>query len=193
MHVFSRLTSFVLFILSLSLFAHALPAPGSSGALVTRDPKCDQLVDVVVDLKTKVDTCISAIVKAEVVADVSVQIDAIVGHVNTCANAIVAIGAVSDIDTVVKADIAARVAAIIAVIVKACLRLSVKFGLQVFLELFVKIDAAIKLLLVNLSVCIDGIVVLISQIVVATCAHILVTLNFELCLSVLALVNVGIY
>ncbi|CAE6458425.1 unnamed protein product [Rhizoctonia solani] len=193
MLAFSRLTSFILFVLSLSLFTYALPAPGASGALSTRDAKCDQLVDIVVGLKTKVDTCISAALKAEVVADVTAQLNLVVGHVESCAHAVVAIGPVTDIDDIVKADVAAKVAAIIAVILKACLRLSIKFGLQVLLDLFAKIDVVLKLLLVNLGACVDGIVILVSKIAVATCAHILAKLNFKLCLNTLALVNVGIY
>ncbi|CAE6450297.1 unnamed protein product [Rhizoctonia solani] len=191
MHVLSRLTSFILFVLSMSIFTHALPSPGTSGALTTRDAKCDQLVDVVVALKANVDTCIAAIVKADVAADINLQLEAIVRHVQATADTIVTVGAVADMDAIVKADVAAKVAAIIAVILKACLRLSIKFGIQVFLELFVKIDAALKLLLVNIGACVDGIVILISQIVVATCAHILVTLSFKSCLSVLTLVGIN--
>ncbi|CAE7233256.1 unnamed protein product [Rhizoctonia solani] len=190
MHAFGRLTSFILFVLSLSLFAHALPAPGTS-ALSIRDPKCDQLLSAVVDLKANVDTCIVAAIKADGPAGVTAQVDLIVGHVHACADAIVAIGSITDMDAVVKADLAAKVAAIIAVILKACLRLSIKFGIQVCIELFVKLDAALKLLLVNLGVCVEGIVVLVSKIVIATCAHILVTLNFNLCLSVLAIVGLN--
>ncbi|KAH7343157.1 hypothetical protein B0J17DRAFT_624909 [Rhizoctonia solani] len=190
MLAFSRLTSFILFVLSLSIFTYALPAPGTSGALSTRDAKCDQLVNVVVDLKAKVDTCISSLVKANALVDVTAQLNLMVEHVEACADAVVAIGPVSDMDAVVKADVAAKVAAIIAVILKACLRLSIKFGIQVFHELFVKIDVALKLLLVNLGTCVDGIVILVSHIVVATCAHIIVTLDFELCAGVLALVGI---
>ncbi|CAE6460435.1 unnamed protein product [Rhizoctonia solani] len=192
MHVFSRLTGFILFVLSLSLFAHAIPAPGTPGALTTRDAKCDQLVGVVVDLKTKIDACIAVMVKAEAAVHVVPQLEAVVGHIQATAEAVLAVGAIHDMDTIVKADVAAKVAAIIAVILKACLRLSIKFGIQIFLELFVKIDAVLKLLLINLGVCVDEIVVLIGQFVLATCAHILVTLNFKLCLDVLAIVNLGI-
>ncbi|KAL5636377.1 hypothetical protein ACGC1H_000367 [Rhizoctonia solani] len=191
MHVFSRLTGFIVFVLSLSIFAHALPTHGTPGALTTRDAKCDQLVDVIANLKAKVDTCISLIAKAEVMVDVEPQLDAIIGHIEATANAVLAVGAAVDIDAIVKADIAAKVAGIIAVILKACLRLSIKFGLQILVELFVKVDAALKLLIVNLGVCVEGIAMLISQFVIATCAHILVTLDFKLCLSVLTLIGIN--
>ncbi|CAE6529822.1 unnamed protein product [Rhizoctonia solani] len=192
MHAFSRLTSFILFVLSLSIFAHALPAPGATGALSTRDAKCDSLANVLVDLKAKVDVCVSVMIKSDALADVTPQLDLIVGHVETCARDIVAIGQVNDADDVVKLDIAAKVAAIIAVIVKACLKLTVKFGIEVLLELFVKIDAALKLLTVNIGVCIDGIVISISKIVLATCAHIIVKLDFKLCAEALAFVDIGL-
>ncbi|KAJ1309307.1 hypothetical protein OPQ81_004969 [Rhizoctonia solani] len=192
MHAFSRLTSFILFVLSLSIFAHALPAPGTSGVLATRDAKCDSLVNALVDLKAKVDVCVSALVKADVVTDVTTQLDLIVAHVELSAHDIVSIGPVSDADVVVKADIAAKVAAIIAVILKACLKVSIKLGVQVIAELLVKLDAALKLLLVNVGACVDGVVVLVSKIVVTTCAHIIVMLNLQLCAKVLALVNLNI-
>ncbi|KAF8748548.1 hypothetical protein RHS01_10754 [Rhizoctonia solani] len=173
MHAFSRLATFLIFVLSLSIFTYALPASGTSGALSTRE-KCQSLIDVLVDLKSNVDTCISTIVKADASADVVVQLDLMVGHVEASALSIKEIGSITDIDAVVKADFAARIAAIIAVLV----------------GVFVKIDAAVKLLLTNVGACVDGIVVLTSQIVMSTCGHIIVDLNFRLVAGVLATVGI---
>ncbi|ELU45295.1 hypothetical protein AG1IA_00676 [Rhizoctonia solani AG-1 IA] len=189
MHAFSRLATFLIFVLSLSIFTYALPASGTSGALSTRDQKCQSLIDVLVDLKSNVDTCISTIVKADASADVVVQLDLMVGHVEASALSIKEIGSITDIDAVVKADFAARIAAII-VVLKACLKLSLKFGIQVLVGVFVKIDAAVKLLLTNVGACVDGIVVLTSQIVMSTCGHIIVDLNFRLVAGVLATVGI---
>ena len=40
---------------------------------------------------------------------------------------------------------------------------SAKFGIVVVLALFAKIDLCLQLLLVNLGVCIDGVVVLVAK------------------------------
>lgn len=48
-------------------------------------------------------------------------------------------------------------------IVHACLSVSIKFGLAVVLAIFVQIDVVMQLLLTNLSVCIDGIVLLVAK------------------------------
>jgi hypothetical protein len=52
---------------------------------------------------------------------------------------------------------------VLQVILHACLRISVKFGLVVVLALFAKIDLCLKVLLLNLGICIEGIVVLIAN------------------------------
>lgn len=41
--------------------------------------------------------------------------------------------------------------------------MTVKFGLAVVVELLAKVDVALRLCLVNLNVCIDGIIVLIAK------------------------------
>ncbi|CAE6442214.1 unnamed protein product [Rhizoctonia solani] len=190
MHAFSRLATFLLFVLSLSIFATALPAPGTSGALSARDSKCEALLGAVVELKGNVDTCISVIAKAEAVADAKAQLNLMVGHIESTAHAITAIGPIRDMDAVVKADIAAKIAAIVAVVLKACLKLSIKFGTQVLVDLFAKVDVVLKLLLVNIGACVDGLAVLVDQIVVTTCAHIIVDLKFHLCADALAAVGI---
>ncbi|CEL63916.1 hypothetical protein RSOLAG1IB_05681 [Rhizoctonia solani AG-1 IB] len=192
MHAFSRLTTFFFFVLSLSIFAYALPAPGTSGSLSTRDAKCDNVFAVVAELKAKVDTCLLATVKADTSAVVVAQLELVVGHVNDSAHEIAMVGSIADMDVAMKADLAAKVSAIIAVILKACLKVSVKFGIQVLLDILVKIDAALKLLVVNVGACVDGVVVLIAKIVATTCAHIVADLNLKLCAEILVRAGVNI-
>jgi hypothetical protein len=121
-------------------------------------------------------------VAVEAVVDLAAKVEVLVADVTACAKAILAIGANIEIDAAVKADIAVKVAAIIAVslapsipsiffsltvlfqvIVKACLSVSVKFGIFVVLALLAKIDICLQLLLINLGICIDGIVVLVAK------------------------------
>ncbi|KAF8595019.1 hypothetical protein BDV93DRAFT_576772 [Ceratobasidium sp. AG-I] len=191
MHAFTRLTSFLVFMLSMSFLACALPAPAASNSqdLAIRHDNGDTLCALLDGLAVNVKATADAMVAAKTPIEVQTHGLALVGHVTTCARAIAAISGKLDVGAEVEADIATKVSAIISIIVHACLSVSVKFGLAVLLALFVQIDLCIHLLIVNLGWCIDGIVVLIAKIVATTCADVLVTLKFKLCLSVLAIVG----
>ncbi|KAF8597369.1 hypothetical protein BDV93DRAFT_596828 [Ceratobasidium sp. AG-I] len=191
MHTFTRLNSFLVFVLSLSFLACALPAPAASNSqgLTIRHDNGDTLCALLDGLAVNVKAMADAMVAAKTPIEVQTHGLALVGHVTTCARAIAAISVKLDVGAKVEADIATKVSAIISVIVHACLSVSVKFGLVVVLALCAQIDLCLRLLLVNLGICIDGIVVLIAKIVATTCADVLVALKFKLCLSVLAMVG----
>ncbi|CAE6499408.1 unnamed protein product [Rhizoctonia solani] len=108
------------------------------------------------------------------------------------AKAVVAIGANIDIDASVKADIAIKVAAIISVIVKLCVDLVAKFGLLVVVGLLAKIDLCLQLLIVNLGVVVQGLIVLIANIVVKLGVSVFVSVHLGLCLNVLGLVGISL-
>ncbi|KAG8736999.1 hypothetical protein FRC10_008660 [Ceratobasidium sp. 414] len=191
MHAFTRLTSFLLFVLSLSFLTCALPTPAAAGSngLAVRNDACQGVLDILVELKAKVDVTTNALLGCGTLAEVTVQVDLLAGEVEAAAEAILAIGTHNDVGADIKANIAAEVAAIICVIVQACLSISLKFGLSVVLVICAKIDACIHLLLVNLGLCIEGIVVVIAKLVVGASADTLLKLDFKLCLSIFAILG----
>ncbi|MCV2423860.1 hypothetical protein LNV47_25085, partial [Paucibacter sp. DJ4R-1] len=139
MIAFTRLTSILLFVLSLGFLVSALPTAVDSKALAARHASHD-LVDLIVDLQAKVEVDVKAIVAVDAVVDLVAKVEVLVADVTACAKAVVAIGANIDIDASVKADIAVKVAAIISVIVKLCVDLVAKFGILVVVGLLAKID-----------------------------------------------------
>ncbi|KAG8694793.1 hypothetical protein FRC08_008253, partial [Ceratobasidium sp. 394] len=64
---------------------------------------------------------------------------------------------------------------------------SVKFGILVVLTLFAKIDICLKLLLVNLNICIGGILTLIAEALASATVGVLGQIHLSACLSVLGL------
>jgi hypothetical protein len=68
MHAFTRLTSFLLFVLSLSFLTCALPTPAVPGSneLAARHGGADAVVALIVDLQAKVDVHVKAIGKFSV-------------------------------------------------------------------------------------------------------------------------------
>ncbi|KAH7326928.1 hypothetical protein B0J17DRAFT_632860 [Rhizoctonia solani] len=139
MIAFTRLTSILLFVLSLGFLVSALPTAA------------------------KVDVDVEDIVAVKAVADLAAKVDVLVTDITACAKAIVALGANIEIDASVKADIAVKVAAMITVIVNACVSLVAKFGILVVITLLAKIDVCLQLLIVNLGVCVEGIISLVAN------------------------------
>ncbi|KAG8711483.1 hypothetical protein FRC12_006647 [Ceratobasidium sp. 428] len=167
MHAFTRLTSFLLFVLSLSFLTCALPTPAvGSKDLAVRDDPGHVVLAAVADLYLKVEAHVDVLAKATVLADVEVAIKAVVADVNACAAIVLAAGVNIDVDAEVKVAIVAKVALIITLIVKACIALVIKFGLVVIAFIFVSIDACLELLLKNLNICIEGIVAAIIKLLV---------------------------
>ncbi|KAJ1306359.1 hypothetical protein OPQ81_007365 [Rhizoctonia solani] len=191
MIAFSRLTSILLFVLSLGFLVSALPTAVDNKALAARHAS-DDLVGLIVDLQAKVDVDVKAIVAVDAAVDLAAKIDVLVADVTACAKAIVAIGAKIDIDASVKADLAVKVAAIISVIVKLCVDLVAKFGILVVVGLLAKIDVCLQLLIVNLGVCVEGIISLVANIVVKLGVSVLASVHLGLCINVLGLIGISL-
>ena len=62
MHAFTRLTNFLLFVLSLSFLTCALPTPAISNGidLAARGDSADAVISALVDVKAKVDARVAA-------------------------------------------------------------------------------------------------------------------------------------
>ncbi|KAG8727352.1 hypothetical protein FRC10_006163, partial [Ceratobasidium sp. 414] len=142
MHAFTRLASFLLFVLSLSFLTCALPTPAVAGSkeLAVRNSCAQDVLSIVVDLKVKVDAEVAVLTGCGTLDEVRAEVDVIVGLVGVASKAILAVGANIEVDAEIKAKIAVEVAAIISAIVQACLSVSVKFGLAIVLAIFAKID-----------------------------------------------------
>ncbi|CEL56362.1 hypothetical protein RSOLAG1IB_07748 [Rhizoctonia solani AG-1 IB] len=207
MLAFTRLTSILLFVLSLSFLVSALPTSESKALAARHDSNA--LVELILDLQAKVDVHVKAIrkcfhsvaveedtkpplVAVEVALELVAKIGLLIADINACATAVLAIGANIDIDASVKADIGVKVAAIISVIVKLCIDLVAKFGIFVVGALLVQIDLCLKVLISNLGVCVDGLVAVIAEIVVNIGVSVLASVKFDLCIKVLGFVGVNV-
>ncbi|CAE6352044.1 unnamed protein product [Rhizoctonia solani] len=190
MFAFTRIATVLLFVISLGLIVSALPtvAPNANGLVVRHDPS--GLTTLVVNLQAEVDVCVKTIAGLTVSADVSAQIDILIGKINTCAAAILALGANIDVDASVQADIAAKVGAVISVIVQLGLSLKAKFGTLVMLGLFAKIDVCLQLLLTNLGVCVNGITSLVVKAVANIGVNVFANIHLGLCAQVLGLISI---
>lgn len=114
MLAFSRFTSVLFFLLSLSFLVAALPTSGN--ALASRDPTCsDKVVSALVDLQAHVEVDVKILASCKTVTEVTAQVDVMVGHIKACADLLIAIGAKIDMDASLKDEVAAKVAAIIKV------------------------------------------------------------------------------
>ncbi|KAG9089253.1 hypothetical protein FS749_001493 [Ceratobasidium sp. UAMH 11750] len=191
MHAFTRLTSFLLFVLSLSFLTCALPtlAPAGSQDLAVRTGSGQDVLDIVLDLKAKVKAEVAVLTGCGTVAEVKAEVDVIVDLVEVAAKVILGVGAHIEVDADIKAKIAVEVAAIISVIVQACLSVSVKIGLVLVIAIFAKIDVCLQLLLVNLGICIEGIVAVIAKLVVRISVEAIIKLHLNLCASLLTIVG----
>ncbi|CAE6436359.1 unnamed protein product [Rhizoctonia solani] len=194
MLAFSRITSILLFVLSLSFLACALPtSAANSNAVVVRDQSAQLLnicANLEADVKAKVNTVDIATVK--VLADVEPVLVAIIAIVNVAIKAIIAIGANINIAVDVKAQVAVHIAACIRLIVNLCVSLVAKLGVTVLLAILVKIDVCLQLLLTNLAVVVDGIVVLVAKLLLDLTVQVFVNIRLNLCLSVLGLVGLSL-
>ncbi|KAJ1308209.1 hypothetical protein OPQ81_003924 [Rhizoctonia solani] len=123
-------------------------------------------------------------VAAGVVAKIVVLIKAlVVVHVNVKL----------DLDVDVKTTIAVQIFACVSLIVKVLAAVSVKLGATICLTLFAQIDVCLRLLLVTLNLCIDGLL----DVVISLCAnldvHVLAAiklLDLKLFIKICALVKV---
>ncbi|QRW16684.1 hypothetical protein RhiXN_04686 [Rhizoctonia solani] len=133
--------------MSFGFLVSALPTTALNSKELAVRHDSSELATLVVNLQADIDVCAKAIAGLSVTADIFAQIDILTGKINSCAAAILALGAGIDIEASVKADIAAKLGAIISVIVQLCISLNAKLGIIVVLGLFAKIDACLQLLI----------------------------------------------
>ncbi|KAF8758442.1 hypothetical protein RHS01_02269 [Rhizoctonia solani] len=119
------------------------------------------------------------------VAELKVAIAVIVALFKECGDELLKIGAGVAIDVDAHASIVACVSAVITLLVKICLQLSVKFGVAAVVAIFADIDVVLRVCLVNLEVCVVGIVALIVQACVYITASVLAQVKFDSCAEVL--------
>ncbi|KAH7332945.1 hypothetical protein B0J17DRAFT_709395 [Rhizoctonia solani] len=174
MLAFSRLTSILLFVLSLSYLTCAAPTIGKPQALAARgdDAGCTR-------------SSITSAVDAEVLVTV------ITKELKVVADACVKVGANVNVSAEVKGKIAAELALIVKLI-QICASLITKRGATVALSLCVQIDAMAKLLLILVDACVSGVVALCVKLMVGVSIKVLLKLNLDLCAQVLGLVKIKV-
>ncbi|KAF8694427.1 hypothetical protein RHS03_08177, partial [Rhizoctonia solani] len=189
MFVFNRLATIFFFVLSMIFLVSALPTDVANAKDLTVRNDASDLSTLVVALQADVDVCVNTIAGLTASADISAQIEILVGKINTCAAAILALGTNINVDASVQADIAVKVGAIITAIVQLGLSLSAKLDILIVLGLFAKVDVCLQLLLTNLGVCVSGIVTLVAKGVANIGVGVFANVHLGLCAQVLGLIS----
>ncbi|KAG8731174.1 hypothetical protein FRC11_004817 [Ceratobasidium sp. 423] len=201
----SRLASFVLFVLSVSLLSCAVPTPvmlgqksGKSHALAVRGyhegaGNVKILLGAIIDLKAKVTARADAIadIKADAVVEAQTQMDDLIVDIERCSNTIASLKNLN-VDAKLKATVAAHVLVIVKAIVKICLSIITEFGVRVFLDLFAKLDLCLKVLLRSLDVCMDGFLTALAKLLVETDMNALAEVKLIVCHDLFVLVRAAV-
>ncbi|KAJ1300180.1 hypothetical protein OPQ81_011932 [Rhizoctonia solani] len=188
MSSFLRIAGAAALFISLGLVARAAPvgilADIKINALISTDAVSCALNKLFVDadIVAKINACLDV----TTVADLKVAVGLCVSLMKGCADELLKIGAGVALDVDAKANIVASIAALITLLVKVLLQLTLKFGVSAVATIFADIDVVLKLLLVNLNVCVDGIVALIVKAVASVTIGLLGQINLGLCASLLA-------
>ncbi|QRV96147.1 hypothetical protein RhiJN_24165 [Ceratobasidium sp. AG-Ba] len=194
---FARLSSFLLLVLSLSFLTCAAPTLQSS-ELSVRDygngensgsyTPADKALEILVGLQGDVQNSCDLMVTMDTLAKIDLEVNVIVSHVNDVAGKLLGLGSLGvDINAKIVARICATVYAIIKILVKAFASVSLKFGITAVLAIWVKIDACLHLLLVNLDVCVHGIIAVVLKLVVDIDVKLYIKNYMSLCATLLAL------
>ncbi|QRW15551.1 hypothetical protein RhiXN_03552 [Rhizoctonia solani] len=157
MLAFSRLASFLLFVLSLSLLTCAAPT-SMSNTLVAREGvrgKGDLVVAACIDLRAKAYTKAESIVKIDGALKLGVEVESLCKDINAFSDVLVKVKT-ADVDAKVRAEIAAHLLVILKAVIKICAHLIAKLDLKVALELIAKVQVALKLVIDNLDICVSG-------------------------------------
>ncbi|KAH7332944.1 hypothetical protein B0J17DRAFT_721746 [Rhizoctonia solani] len=124
------------------------------------------------ELAINVEAKIKVLLACVTMTDLKFAIKALVTVLQTCADNLLKIDAGVVVDVDAKASIVTCISAIIILLVKVCLQLSVRFGITVVAALFADIDVCLQSVLVNLNICVDGILVLIAKALVLVTLHV---------------------
>ncbi|KAJ1300176.1 hypothetical protein OPQ81_011928 [Rhizoctonia solani] len=190
---FSRFTTILLFVLSLSFLTCAASTSSKTRELSARGGGCDALVTALANLDTKLKVHLDSCIKADVLADVQEKlVIPLVADIDATVHAAVEVGSLADLDVKVKADIAARIATIVTLVAKILIKLSTKLSVSVMTNICARIDVCLKALLVALNVCISGIVGLSLKAIVDLTVLVFIKVKLSLCADVLGLLKIGI-
>ncbi|CAE7152945.1 unnamed protein product [Rhizoctonia solani] len=191
---FFTMPSFVQFaglaavVLSLGYFATA--APVTLGLFAPVKLSCigtDEVSLLLAKLILGLDAKINALTSCGSLAELNVAVDVLVALFKGCADDLLRIGAGVVVTVEAQASIVACIAGIITLLVRACIAVTLKFGLVAVVTIFAKIDVALQLLLVNLNICIGGIIALIAKAIASVTVGLLAQVQLKLCLGVLGL------
>ncbi|CCO33403.1 hypothetical protein BN14_07478 [Rhizoctonia solani AG-1 IB] len=184
MSSFIRFAGVAAVILSLGLFAAALPV------IVGIDIVTPVGVDAVsclfkralleLDLVPK----IKALSDCKTIAELELAAKPIVVVFQVCVNELLKIGAGVQVEADAKLSLIACVTGIITLLVQVLVQVCVKFGVAATLHLCAQIDAVVHLCLIHLDVCVAGIVALVFNGLGAVIS-LFVQVNLKLCLDVL--------
>ncbi|KAF8597371.1 hypothetical protein BDV93DRAFT_562408, partial [Ceratobasidium sp. AG-I] len=122
----------------------------------------------------------------------AVAVEVLVALFKGCADELLKIGAGVVVSTEAHASIVACFVATITLLVKVCAAVSIKFGLAAVIVLFAKIDVVLRLCLINLNICVGGILVLIAKAIASATVGVMAQVHLKLCLSVLGLTGVSL-
>ncbi|CAE6451159.1 unnamed protein product [Rhizoctonia solani] len=187
MSSFLRFAGAAAIVLSLGLFASALPLLSVNAkiqAVVGVDAVCAVFHKLVVDLA--IEAKIKALLACATIAELEVAVKALVAVLKICADDLLKVGAGVVVAADAKLSIIACVCSIITLLVQVLVQVCLKFGVAATASLCAQIDVCLRLLLVNLGICITGIVELIvkalATVIVTLCAQV----KLDLCVALFA-------
>ncbi|KAJ1300167.1 hypothetical protein OPQ81_011919 [Rhizoctonia solani] len=117
------------------------------------------------------------------IEDLKVKAAVVVELLKACAQELLAIDAKVVVDAQAQVSLVGCLVGIITLCVQVLVQVSLKFGLAVCAD----IDAVLRLLLVNINLCVDGILVLVAKALASVTIGLLAQVNLKLCLGVLGL------
>ncbi|QRV87002.1 hypothetical protein RhiJN_15020 [Ceratobasidium sp. AG-Ba] len=163
MLTFTRLAGFAFVLLSLSFLVSAIPVVTRTYTSICAPSGNDAVSLLFINLRAEIEAKIHALLACGTKAELHVAVGVLVALFKGCSDELLKIGAGVTIDVEAKASIVACVCSIITLLVEVLVQVAAKLGIWVVIGLFVKIDVCLKLLLVNLNICIGGILALIVK------------------------------
>ncbi|QRW15603.1 hypothetical protein RhiXN_03604 [Rhizoctonia solani] len=175
-----------------ALIILALPTPGTghseqSSHLQFSYTAPDKVLDLLVDLKTKIKDQMELVAEAKSYSQVRAQVEVVVAHLEACSKAIIAAGNQNSINGPISPEIASNAADIISIIVQACLEVSLRLGWFLVFGIFSQIDICLKELINSLGSCGEGLVSSVAMFVASTCTQLLISLNFNQTMTALSI------
>ncbi|KAG8728469.1 hypothetical protein FRC11_010993, partial [Ceratobasidium sp. 423] len=116
-----------------------------------------------------------------VILSLGLFVAVVVALLKGCTDQLLHIGAGVSVDIEAKTSLVVCIVSITSLCVQVLVSLSLKFGLAICAE----IDVVLRLLLVNLGICVDGILVLVAKALALVTVGLVAQVNLKLCLGVL--------